>query len=137
MESDFPLVLLPMTLGTPSDWRWTLSWRVLVRPMKKKRAPARARTTTPPIAIPAIAPTGRPLLCDEDDGVAVAAAEVADEVLLDEDVEEILDAFGVEDSSGGKSSPGWSINAESLAICFCVARLTDAFLTYGSARMVK
>lgn len=95
--------------------------------MKKKRAAARVRITTPPIAIPAIAPAGRPPLCDDEDGVAVAAAEVADEVLLDDDVEDMLVGFGVRDCSGGKSSPGWSINAESLAICFCVARLTEAF----------
>lgn len=77
-----------------------------MRPIKKKRAAASARTTTPPIAIPAIAPVDRPLLCDEEDGVAVAAAEVAEEVLLGDDVEEMLVGFGVWDCSGGKSSPG-------------------------------
>lgn len=82
---------------------------------------------TPPIAIPAIAPAGRPLLCDEEDGVAVAAADVAEEVLLDEDVVDMLVGFGVGDCSSGKSSPGWSMKAESFAICFCVAKLTDEF----------
>jgi hypothetical protein len=75
-----------------------------VRPMKKKRAAARARTTTPPTAIPAIAPAGSPLLCDKEEGVAVAAAVC--EVLVEEDVEEILVGLGVGDCSGGKSSPG-------------------------------
>lgn len=99
-----------------------------MRPMKKKRAAARAMTTTPPIAIPAIAPAGSPLLCGEEDGVAVAGAAVA-EVLVEEDVEEVevLLGFGVEDCSAGKSSPGWSMKAESFAICFCVAKLTEAF----------
>lgn len=43
MEYDLPLPP-PMTLGV-SNWRWTLSWRVFVRPVKKKRAAAKARMT--------------------------------------------------------------------------------------------
>lgn len=125
IESDLFVPLPPMTLGT-LDWRWTLSWRVFVRPMKKKRAAARARTTTPPIAIPAIAPAGSPLFCGEEDGVAVAGDAV--ELDADDDVDEILVGLGAADCSGGKSSPGWSMKAESFAICFWVAKETDEFL---------
>jgi hypothetical protein len=82
--------------------------------MKKKRAAARAMTTTPPIAIPAIAPAES--LWDEEEGVAVAGAALAEVEVEDAFNEvELLVADGA--SSGGKSSPGWSMKAESSAIC--------------------
>lgn len=99
-----------------------------MRPMKKKRAAARAMTASPPIAIPAIAPAGSPLLCDGagvEEGAAVAVSG-ATEVVLDDDVEEMLVGAGVADCSGGKSSPGWSMNEEFMANCLWVRRLTEA-----------
>lgn len=68
-------------------------------------------------------------MCDADDGVDVAAADVTKEVLLDDYVEEMLAGLGVGDCSSGKSSPGcsWSIDAESSAVYFCVAKLTEEF----------
>jgi len=82
-------------------------------------------TASPPIAIPAIAPAGNPLLCEGvvvEDGAAVA---VSGATVLDEDVKEILVGAGVADCSGGKSSPGWSMYDEFCASCRCVARLTE------------
>jgi hypothetical protein len=83
-------------------------------PMKKQSAATRRATAAAPIAIPAIAPAGRPLERDGvgvDDGVAVTGAIVREVVLDDDGAEEEAAA----EPSAGKGSPGWSMYFESLA----------------------
>jgi hypothetical protein len=93
----------------------TVSSSAFVRPIKKKRAAAKPKTTTAPTAMPAIAPAERPLLCPPTAGAGVAVTVEPGE---DDEVDVAVDADAEAVPSAGKSSPGCSMYFEFLAISF-------------------
>jgi hypothetical protein len=111
---------------------FTVSFSVLVRPMKNIRAAARPSTNMAPTTIPAIAPGDKALLCDlplalPEVGPAVAVVVVALDVNVDDA------GLSLAAASGGKSSPGCITNFALEARSFCVAKTVVAFLEYVSA----
>ena len=114
--------------------RSTSCFKVLERPIKKKRAAASARIATPAMAMPTIAPVDR-AGCDVGAGVAlgdVAAVGIVEEEGVDAGVDEsigipIRDEVELGLPSPGKLSPGCSIYVDLPAISFWLARETDAF----------
>ena len=102
--------------------------KLLVRPIMKNKAAAKAIMATTPTTIPAIAPAGKPLpdfdaAIGDDVGVELVVMLAALEVV---DVDDATAA--VEVPSEGKESPGFNMYFAFLARFICVVSEVDAFL---------